>query len=53
MISRGDRQRGDIAVSCIRVAAGAKDEEQVRRVRVDPRIRYMCVLYTTLIRMRY
>ena len=32
MVSHGDRRRDDIVVSCIRVAAGAKAKEQVRRV---------------------
>lgn len=41
MVSHGDRQRDDIAVSCIRVAAGVKNEEQVRRVRIDLRVCYM------------
>jgi len=54
MVSHGDRQRGGIAVLCIRVAAGAKgDEEQVRRVRIDLYVYRMFVLYTTLISMKY
>jgi len=43
MVSHGDRQRGDIVVSCIRVAAGAKAKEQVRRVWVDLRVWYTSV----------
>lgn len=39
IVSHGDR-RGDIVVSCIRVAAGAKTKEQVRRVWVDLRVWY-------------
>lgn len=44
MVSHGDRQQGGIVVSAIRIVAGTKDEEQVRRVRVDLRVydTHMC-----------